>query len=161
GVAGAGAGLDIPVTSSLFDVRVDLSPVAGGGLAGRVEFDTDLFDRVSMEWLVGRLVGVLGEVGAGPGWRVGAVLLVAGGVVEVGAMYLPVDGAYPPGRVGQVLGDAHPVVVVTRAGWAAQVDVPVGATVVAVDVWPDGAEGDPGVGVDGGDGAYVIYTSGS
>ena len=47
-VSVVGGGLEIPVTSSLFDVRVDVWPAGAGpsaGWSGRVEFDTDLFER--------------------------------------------------------------------------------------------------------------------
>ena len=248
GAVGVGAGLEIPVTSSLFDLRVDVSPSVEGGLAGRVEFDTDLFDRVSMEWLVERFVWVLEQVAVDPGCRVGSLSLVpaaqgglvagwndtgvgvrgegvhrrveawvgvdpgrvavgdAGGVwsfgelngfanrlawgllelgvergdvvavwlprgrefvaavlgvVKAGGMYLPLDGAYPPGRVAQVVGDAAPVVLVTLAGWVEGVEVPAGTRVLVVDEWPAGPVEDPGVAVGGRDAAYVIYTSGS
>ncbi|MEU2801705.1 amino acid adenylation domain-containing protein, partial [Streptomyces sp. NPDC007117] len=48
------------------------------GLAGSVEFAVDLFDRVSVERLAERLVGVLEVVGADPGVRVGAVDVLGG-----------------------------------------------------------------------------------
>jgi amino acid adenylation domain-containing protein/non-ribosomal peptide synthase protein (TIGR01720 family) len=59
------AGLEIPVTSSLFDLRIDMWP-APGGLAGRVEYDTDLFERASIEWMLERLVWLLEQAAADP-----------------------------------------------------------------------------------------------
>jgi amino acid adenylation domain-containing protein len=59
-------GLELPVSSSLFDLRLDLSPAADG-LAGRVEYDTDLFERSSIEWLLERYRFALEQLVAGPG----------------------------------------------------------------------------------------------
>src|SRR5262245_18055754 len=58
-------GLELPVTSSLFDLRVDLSP-APAGLSGRVEFDTDLLERDSVGWLIERFAWFLAQVAADP-----------------------------------------------------------------------------------------------
>jgi amino acid adenylation domain-containing protein len=73
-VVGARRGFEIPVTSSLFDVRVDLTP-GPAGLAGRVEFDTDLFDQVSIRWMVDRFCWLLEQVAVDPGRRVGSYWL--------------------------------------------------------------------------------------
>jgi non-ribosomal peptide synthetase component F len=71
-----------------------------------------------------RLAGVLVRRGAGPErvvavvmgrspWLVVALLAV----LKAGAAYLPVDPGYPAERVGFMLADAAPVVIVTdRAG---------------------------------------------
>jgi amino acid adenylation domain-containing protein/non-ribosomal peptide synthase protein (TIGR01720 family) len=74
--AGPRGGFELPVTSSLFDLRVDLSPGPAGGLSGRVEFDTDLLDRESVEWLVERFEWFLAQVAADPERAVGAVWLL-------------------------------------------------------------------------------------
>jgi amino acid adenylation domain-containing protein len=71
-------GLEVPVTSSLFDLRFDLWPAASG-LAGRVEFDTDLFDRQSIEWLVERFGGVLEQLAAEPARRLSELWLLPAG----------------------------------------------------------------------------------
>ena len=68
---GIGDGLDIPVSSSLFDIRLDLWPAAEGW-AGRVEFDSDLFERASMEALIDRFVWLLDQAGADPQRRIGS-----------------------------------------------------------------------------------------
>ncbi|MFJ6516635.1 amino acid adenylation domain-containing protein [Streptomyces sp. NPDC091406] len=65
-----------PETLSFDAAKFDLSFTLAEsveGLAGSVEFAVDLFDRVSVERLAGRLVGVLEAVAADPGVRVGAV----------------------------------------------------------------------------------------
>ena len=46
------------------------------------------------------------------GLVVGAV-----GVLESGAAYLPLDPATPPGRLGEILRDARPAIVVTSRCW--------------------------------------------
>jgi amino acid adenylation domain-containing protein/non-ribosomal peptide synthase protein (TIGR01720 family) len=71
----ARAGLELPVTSSLFDLRVDLWPAAGG-LAGRVEFDTDLFERPSVEWLLDRYRLVLEQAAEEPARRLSELSLL-------------------------------------------------------------------------------------
>jgi amino acid adenylation domain-containing protein/non-ribosomal peptide synthase protein (TIGR01720 family) len=246
-VVGVQRGFEIPVTSSLFDVRVDLSP-GPAGLAGRVEFDTDLFDRVSIEWMVDRFCWLLRQVAADPGGRVGSYWLlpeaqrelVAGwnatgaelpggclhravedrvaqdaagvavsdesgqwsygelnaranrlarrlaglgigvgelagvylprgrwfvaavlAVLKAGGGYVPLDPAYPVGRLEHVVADARPLVVVTTGELAGQLQVPEGTVVVTLDEWPEGSEADLEVAVEPSDVAYVIYTSGS
>ena len=72
---GIGDGLEIPVSSSLFDIRVDMWPAAGGW-AGRVEFDSDLFERASIEALIDRFVWLLGEAAADPRRRIGSWALL-------------------------------------------------------------------------------------
>jgi amino acid adenylation domain-containing protein/non-ribosomal peptide synthase protein (TIGR01720 family) len=104
GVSGVGSGLEIPVTSSLFDVRVDVWPLAAGGLGGRVEFDTDLFDRVSMEWLVERFVWVLEQVAVDGRRRVGSLSLVPAGQAGL------VAGWNATGVVGGEVACVHRVV---------------------------------------------------
>ncbi|HEV3292331.1 MAG TPA: amino acid adenylation domain-containing protein, partial [Streptosporangiaceae bacterium] len=113
-----------------------------------------------------RLAGVLVRRGAGPErvvavvmgrspWLVVALLAV----LKAGAAYLPVDPGYPAERVGFMLADAAPVVIVTdRAGAVAGAEVPV---VVAQEV-PAGARRRRKAPAAGPDSAvYVMYTSGS
>ena len=74
-VSVVGGGLEIPVTSSLFDVRVDVWPAGSGpsaGWSGRVEFDTDLFERSSIEALIDRFVWLLDRVGREPQRPIGS-----------------------------------------------------------------------------------------
>ncbi|MGH3782761.1 MAG: amino acid adenylation domain-containing protein, partial [Pseudonocardiaceae bacterium] len=119
------------------------------------------------------------ERGAGPERVVALVLprsveiVVAQlAVVKAGAAFLPVDPAYPAERIGFMLADARPVVVVTLTEIAPQLSCPEGVAVLVVDDpqtlsvlgrMPDRAVTDtdrisplrvthP---------AYVIYTSGS
>ncbi|MGW2822471.1 non-ribosomal peptide synthase/polyketide synthase [Streptomyces sp. NPDC001443] len=88
-------------------------------------------------------------------------------VLKSGAVYVPVDPEYPVARIGYVLDDARPVLVVTdsrtrerlpesgRGEWLV-VDEP--ATAGTVAACP---AADPEVAVDPRQPAYVIYTSGS
>ncbi|MCA1681994.1 MAG: condensation domain-containing protein, partial [Actinobacteria bacterium] len=94
-------------------------------------------------------------------------------VVKAGGVYLPVDPQLPAQRIGFVLGDAAPVLVVTTsAGGTVAGEVPQGTAVLVLDD-PEVAAALPGYfDSDVTDGerlgplqpdssAYVIYTSGS
>jgi nonribosomal peptide synthetase CepB len=92
------------------------------------------------------------------------------GVVLAGAAYVPVDAEFPGERVGVMLADAGPVVVVCSAGLAGRVPVGGGVPVVVVDdpVGAGAVAACPGGDVAGLaarvgplDLAYVMYTSGS
>ncbi|MDL4770581.1 amino acid adenylation domain-containing protein [Actinomadura xylanilytica] len=100
-----------------------------------------------------RLARLLAERGAGPGGLVALTLprsadLVVAilAVLKTGAAYVPIDPAYPAGRIAATLGDARPVCTVTPG------------TLEALDAYP---AGDLGRAPSPGLPAYVIYTSGS
>ena len=117
----------------------------------------------------GRLAGYLAERGAEPGQlvavavpRSAAMVAAVLAVVKTGAAYLPVDLAYPAGRIEFMLADARPGLVVTTT--AAATGLPaVGPPRVLAD--------DPAVDAQvvrcraaplrAGHLAYVMYTSGS
>ncbi|WP_120296879.1 amino acid adenylation domain-containing protein, partial [Rhizobium sp. WW_1] len=131
--------------------------------------------------LAHRLIGL----GVGPDDRVGlcverSVGMVVGllAVLKAGGAYVPLDPGYPRERLGWVVADADPrLVLVDGTGRSALGDALDGRTVIGVGDGDDG-EGDDGEG-DGGDAvgagnpdvhalgltprhlAYVIYTSGS
>src|SRR6266536_7451 len=136
----------------------------------------------------GRLAGRLAAYGAGPervvavvmGRSIGLVTALLA-VLKAGAAYLPVDPGYPAGRVGFMLADACPAVIVADAAGAAVLPGPevLAAPVVVADDPGLGAElagtggggtGDvslAGAGGGGGGGwllpelaACVLYTSG-
>ncbi|GAA4974005.1 amino acid adenylation domain-containing protein [Pseudonocardia tropica] len=75
--------------------------------------------------------------------------------LRCGAAYVPLDPAYPAARIGGILDDADPRLVLTLSG----TDVPGDRELLRVDgPLPDG---DPGPGPRPDDPAYVIFTSGS
>ena len=106
-----------------------------------------------------------------PGVRVGVLLergptlLVALlATLQAGGAYIPLDPAYPPGRIATMLEDGRPEVVITDSKLASR--VPMGVpTMVLVDAdadriaaYPDTP---PRVELDDEDLAYVNFTSGS
>ncbi|MER7757361.1 non-ribosomal peptide synthase/polyketide synthase, partial [Kitasatospora sp. NPDC097643] len=88
-------------------------------------------------------------------------------VLKTGAAYVPIDPEYPAARIGLVLDDARPVVVVTdsralerlpEAGSVERLVVDDPRTAAVITSRPST---DPEVAVDPGHPAYVIHTSGS
>ncbi|WP_225732704.1 condensation domain-containing protein, partial [Nocardia sp. JCM 34519] len=147
----------------LFDRQVADTPDAIAVVAGarRVtyrELDAD----------ADRLAAVLRSYGAGPESIVAVALpkdipLITAmlAILRSGAAYLPLDPASPPERVGYILTDAAPELVLvddTTADLVRAVDVPC----LRIDQLPDTADGyvDSG-GLCPENVAYVIYTSGT
>ncbi|MFF4244836.1 amino acid adenylation domain-containing protein [Streptomyces sp. NPDC001822] len=131
-------------------------------VAGDEEADYATLDRRAS-----RLARALIARGAGPDRVVGlhagrTVGLVVGvlGILKAGAAYLPLDPGQPPERLGAMVSDAAPVLVLTD-----QVDTPGGdgqlwETLAAVEA--EGADdGSLSCDADPERLAYVIYTSGS
>ena len=92
------------------------------------------------------------------------------GVAKAGGAYLPVDPAYPPGRIASMLADAAPALVLATS--ATRASLPAGARILVLDDpgVAAGLEGRPGTdptdaercaALSGAHPAYVIYTSGS
>jgi non-ribosomal peptide synthetase component F len=82
-------------------------------------------------------------------------------VLKTGAAYVPIDPAHPDERIGFVLADAAPLVVITTASLRSRVD-PYGVAVV--DIEDEGIAAQPGTPLPvpaPDDIAYVIYTSGT
>lgn len=101
-----------------------------------------------------------------------AVTLLA--VLKSGAAYLPVDPQYPADRIGHMLADARPALLITTkdiiAGWAVErpartglilIDDPVTATALGNARADDPQDADRLVPAASSHPAYVIYTSGS
>ncbi|WAP59562.1 amino acid adenylation domain-containing protein [Streptomyces sp. S465] len=145
----------------LFDAQAAVSPdaVAVVGAGGEVWSYGELRERSD------RVAGVLAARGVGRGDLVAVVLersvdvvAVWLGVVKAGAGFVPVDPAYPAERIGWMVEDAGPVLVVCAEGTR-------GVVPAGVECWvwdPSGtAESAPVVSVGADDVAYVIYTSGS
>src|ERR1700691_2922195 len=124
----------------------------------------------------GRLARLLAGRGAGPETVVAvaverSVELVSAllAVLQTGAAYLPVDLGYPVERVGFMLADARPAVVVTSRAAAEVLPAGAASLVMVEDGQHAGADGTTQVVAGGGrdgaaspaDLAYVMYTSGS
>jgi amino acid adenylation domain-containing protein/non-ribosomal peptide synthase protein (TIGR01720 family) len=162
--------------SGLFEAQVRRTPdapavlcAAGGGLSfGELEVRANRLARVLVERAVGpeRVVALVLP-------RSVDIVVAQLAVVKAGGAFLPVDPGYPVDRIGFMVADAKPVVVVTLAEFVAGLpELPGSAALLVLD--------DPGVvelvgsqpGGVLGDGdriaplvlthpAYVIYTSGS
>ncbi|KUJ38446.1 MULTISPECIES: non-ribosomal peptide synthetase [Streptomyces] len=65
-----------PSVSSIFDLTVEFAPDADGGLAGSVEYNTDLFDASTIEALCARLLVLLAGIAADAGRAVGDLPLL-------------------------------------------------------------------------------------
>ncbi|MGD0603926.1 MAG: AMP-binding protein, partial [Streptosporangiaceae bacterium] len=158
----------------LFEAQAARSPEAVAVVCGEVSLSyREVNERAN------RLARLLAGRGAGTESVVAvavdksAELVVALlGIVKAGAAYLPVDPGYPAERVGFMLADAGPAVVVTTAGLAGLAGGAGGVPVVVLDDPGTAAElaglagGDLGAGerggpLLGGHPAYVMYTSGS
>ena len=122
----------------------------------------------------GRLAGLLVSRGAGPESVVAVLMGRSAGLVtallavlKAGAAYLPVDPGYPAERIGFMLADAGPVLVLADAATAGLVPAGAGVPVLVVDDPAVAAEvagcdpaGPGGTGLLPAHPAYVIYTSG-
>ncbi len=110
------------------------------------------------------------DCGAGPETRVAVVCqrgldTLAGllAVLKAGAAYVPVDPAHPPERLGYLLTDSGPTLVLTQAALVERLP-PLAVPIVALDAVALQAPGriaEPAGGLGGDNLAYVIYTSGS
>ncbi|MFF4011887.1 amino acid adenylation domain-containing protein, partial [Streptomyces sp. NPDC001717] len=150
----------------LFAVQVGRSPdavaVVGDGGPSLSYAELDEWSNRVARWLRGRGVGPEGRVAVLMERSVDLVA-VLWGVLKAGAAYVPVDPEYPADRIGYVLADAGPTVVVcTRAtvrdaSWVVWDDEATTAEIAscAGDALGSDAEVVPGLP------AYVIYTSGS
>src|SRR6185437_7935781 len=158
--------------------------VARTPAAPAVVFDRGAINFAELESRANRLARLLIAHGAGPEQIVALALprsveiVVAQlAVAKAGAAFLPIDPAYPAERIGFMLTDADPVLVLTMERLAAQLppsqlpvvtdatvlvlDDPV--TAAAVAAMPAGAltDADRWAPVSIAHPAYVIYTSGS
>ena len=88
------------------------------------------------------------------------------GALKAGKIYVPLDPAHPPARLGEAVADAGARLVVTSTRFAglARAVAP-SAAAVEVDALRDGADGlpaeAPAVAIGPDAGAYIFYTSGS
>ncbi|MGH3904403.1 MAG: amino acid adenylation domain-containing protein, partial [Pseudonocardiaceae bacterium] len=169
--------LDVPVVTfpGVFETQVARTPEATALVCGEVELSfTELNARAN------RLARHLVDLGVGPERvvalalpRTAEMVVALLAVLKAGGVYLPVDPDLPAERIGFVLGDAAPVLVVTTgAGGNVPGAVPEGMALLVLDdpqtvamvagrSEPDLTDTDR-LGPLGADSsAYVIYTSGS
>jgi amino acid adenylation domain-containing protein/thioester reductase-like protein len=59
--------LDLDPGTAKFDLLLNVTETAGGGIEGALEYSTDLFDRDRIERLLGHFANLLEEAGADPG----------------------------------------------------------------------------------------------
>ncbi len=98
--------LDVPVTTSLFDLRVDLFH-GPSGLLGRVEYDTALFDDESIRWLIERFVSVCEQVASDCDRRLSEIDWVPAAQRELLERFNATAAPVAPGTVPELI-----------AGWA-------------------------------------------
>jgi amino acid adenylation domain-containing protein len=149
----------------LFEEQVARAPGAPA-----IVFDGERLTFDELNRRANRIAWLLRDRGVGPGALVGILMqksldLVPAvlGVVKSGAAYIPLDPAYPAERIGFMVADAQPSLLLTQqrhlgmplddAAVRLAVDAP-----DALNRFPD--ENPPSV-AGGDDLAYVIYTSGS
>ncbi|HYO14103.1 MAG TPA: amino acid adenylation domain-containing protein, partial [Thermoanaerobaculia bacterium] len=162
---GTAAGGDVCL-HELVEAQAERTPQAPALIAGA--------DRLTYEELNRRASGLAGHLrslGVGPEVGVGVFLdrsadLVVSllAVLKAGGLYVPLDPAYPPERVGFILEDTAAPVILSRESLAGRLPA-TGARLVLVDrdaeAWSQGS----GASLRRAGGpdhlAYVIYTSGS
>ncbi len=119
-----------------------------------------------------RMAHYLVNVGVRPGQGVATFLergvpqLVSTlAVLKAGAAYIPLDVEFPPERIGQMLEDAKPPVVLTQAAVADRLADVAGANLISLDDITKELEScsgeNPGIECGTDDLAYIMYTSGS
>ncbi|MFG2004651.1 amino acid adenylation domain-containing protein [Spirillospora sp. NPDC048911] len=123
------------------------APAVIGDKASLSYAELDVRANRLASWLIGR--GVRPESLVAVRLRRSADLVVALlAVLKAGAAYVPIDPDHPRSRIGYIIGDADPVLVLDD-------DVLAGAD------WPGLPDAAPEVAVSPENTAYVIYTSGS
>ncbi|MEV6623800.1 amino acid adenylation domain-containing protein [Amycolatopsis sp. NPDC051106] len=167
---------DVPVTvlPELFAAQAARTPDAVAVESGGAAWSYAELDARSSR-LARHLVGL----GVGPERLVAVALprsleMVAAvlGVVKAGAAYLPIDPGYPVERIGYMLDDAAPSLLITdratsarlpEAAGVAVLDVGDAAVTAAVAQQPDGpvTDADRIAPLRAAHPAYLIYTSGS
>ncbi|OAB55726.1 hypothetical protein AY599_17950 [Leptolyngbya valderiana BDU 20041] len=148
-----------PRLIDLIDAQVARTPDAVAAVAG-----DERLSYAELTRRANRLAGALAAAGAGPGRPVGLCLerslslivaLVA--ILRSGAPFLPLDPEQPAARLGQILEDADPSLVVTTATLAE--GLPAGLSWLDVASEGEPLEASPAIGAD--DPAYLLFTSGS
>ncbi|HVR99443.1 MAG TPA: amino acid adenylation domain-containing protein, partial [Thermoanaerobaculia bacterium] len=152
--------------SSLFKARVACTPHA---LASTYEGESLTYAQLGVR--AERVASHLRQLGCGPESRVGVALertldlLVAFlGVLEAGAVYVPLDPEYPRERLAYLLQDSRPSALLTQESVRDRLPLPPDLPVLLPTALPAmDTPSDLGAPEDLGDHllAYVLYTSGS
>ena len=168
-------GLEVPDATfgELFEAQARRTPEAGA-----LVFQDTVLTYAELNARANRLARRLVELGAGPERvvalalpRTAEMVVAILATVKAGAAYLPVDPGHPAERIGFLLRDTAPAVVVTGAG-SPPVPAPAGAAVLPLDDpavaaavrdLPAGdlTDADRLAPLTSANPAYLIYTSGS
>ncbi|MFG1677458.1 amino acid adenylation domain-containing protein [Micromonospora sp. NPDC049282] len=167
-VLGGDTTYDVPVTTVVDEVQRQAAATPD---TAALVCDGVTLSYAELNSAANRLARLLVARGAGPETRVALLLprsceLVVAmlAVLKSGAAYLPVDPAYPAGRIAYLLSDATPALVVTTGDTAASasgdtlvLDGEVGADQPGDDL----TDADRVAPLRPGHPAYVLHTSGS
>jgi amino acid adenylation domain-containing protein len=151
----------------LFEAQVERTP---GAVALVCENEEVTYAELNAR--ANRLAHHLAGLGAGPDVRVGICLERGTGMVvavlatlKAGGAYVPLDPEYPEERLGYMLRDSAPVVLLTQRSLSARFDgsgVPVEVLDGDASAWAGQPDSNPARGALTPENlAYVIYTSGS
>jgi amino acid adenylation domain-containing protein len=111
----------VPTHTATFDLSVTLTQLSGGGVAGEIEYATDLFDPPTVDALAARFTRVLHQVTADPGARVGGVDVLEPAerhrlLVDLAGAAVPVPPLTIPELVGRQVAATPDAVAVVSAG---------------------------------------------
>jgi amino acid adenylation domain-containing protein len=155
----------------LFEEQVERSPEAVA-----LSYEDEQMSYAELNAQANRLAAHLRDLGVGPDGRVAicmvrsvemVVALLA--VLKAGGAYVPLDPSYPPERLGYMLEDSAPAVLLTHdAALAAPVGRSPALLILNLDgdkrQWAGRSERNPdraSIGLDARSLAYILYTSGS
>ncbi|HEX8905758.1 MAG TPA: amino acid adenylation domain-containing protein, partial [Longimicrobiaceae bacterium] len=151
----------------LFEAQVERTPDAVA-----VSFEGERLTFAELNARANRLAHHLGDLGVGPEARVGLcversieMVVAVLAVLKAGGAYVPLDPEYPEERLGYMLQDSAPVVLLTQRSLSGRFDgsgVPIEVLDGDASAWTGQPDSNPGRGALTPENlAYVIYTSGS
>jgi amino acid adenylation domain-containing protein/non-ribosomal peptide synthase protein (TIGR01720 family) len=159
--------------AAVFEAQAGRAPGAVAVVCGRESLSyAELDARASRlaRYLIGRGVGVEDRVAVMLPRSLGLVVALLA-VAKAGAVYVPVDSAYPRGRIAVMLAGSGAVLVLSTAGLAGRlpagspdcvvVDGPAVVAAMAVLAGEPVSQAERAGWLGPGGGAYVMYTSGS